>query len=157
MVFHRPGGGTVTVSRDDIRLDPPPDRYPVNGFDHIESYVSRLLAPSGGFKSVDIFTAAGDRGFELQGRNGHIDAVLTVEWRQEHEREVKVRSFFASLGVAASEDYVAGNGDIPDATRILAYPVSGSAAQLAELTKRVLQELCGISPSEPISIRYKER
>jgi hypothetical protein len=93
----------------------------------------------------------------LHATGGTVEAHLTVEWRQEPNREVAIRTFFASLGTPPSEDYLAGNGGIPDATRLLAYPLRGDALALAELTKRILRELCGVSPAEPLNIGYTER
>jgi hypothetical protein len=51
-------------------------------------------------------------------------------------------------------DYLAGNGGVPDATRILEYPLSGSTVEVTALTKRILQELCSVSPTEALDIKY---
>lgn len=154
---YRPNGGTVIFSRMGVSLDPAPDHYATNGFDHIEPYVSRLLIPTNHFKSLNIFTSDGNRGFGLDARDGVVYAGLTVEWRQEAQREAAIRAFFSSLGIPPSRDYLAGNGGVPDATRILSYPISGSTGELTALTKRILQELCGISPTEALDISYKDK
>ncbi len=155
--IRRPGGGTVTLSRTGVSFQPAPDHFATNGFDHIEPYVSRLLVPTNRFKFLHIFTPDGNRGFGLTARGGLVEAGLTLEWRQEAQREAAIRSFFGSLGVAPSQDYLAGNGGIPDATRILEYPLKGSTAEVTALTKRILQELCGISPDEALNIGYGEK
>jgi hypothetical protein len=54
--FYRPGGGTVTFSQTGVSFEAAPDRYVTNGFDHIASYVSRLLVPNNRFKFLHIFT-----------------------------------------------------------------------------------------------------
>ncbi|MCC6738286.1 MAG: hypothetical protein IT452_04520, partial [Planctomycetia bacterium] len=118
----RQGGSTVTFSRTGVSVQAAPDHFAANGIDHLEPYVSRLLVPTGGFKFLHVFTPDGNRGFGLSARDGVVQAGLSVEWRQEAEREAAIRAFFASLGIAPSEDYLGGNGDVPDATRILEYP-----------------------------------
>lgn len=153
----RPGGGTITFSRTGISLEAPPDHYAANGFDQIEPYVSRLLVPTNRFKFLHIFTPDGNRGFGLSERDGVVQASLTVEWRQQAPREAAIRAFFSALGIAPSGDYLSDNGGVPDATRILDYPISGSAGEVTALTKRILQELCGISPTEALNISYGDK
>ncbi len=129
----------------------------MNGFHHIEPYVSRLLVPTNHFKALHIFTPDGNRGFGFSARDGRVEVGLMVEWRQEAQKEAAIRAFFSSLGIAPSRDYLAGNGGIPDATRILDYPITGSTAEVTALTKRILQELCGVSPTEALDIRYEDK
>lgn len=155
-IFRRPGSGTVSISRGSIEFLPPPDHYTTGAFDRIEAYVTRLMAPSQRMRFLSLFTASGDRGFALHAKDGVVEAHLTVEWRQEPKREAALRSFFESRGILATEDYLAGNGDVPDATRLLAYPLPGDASEVASVTKRILQELCGVSPAEPMDIGYSE-
>ncbi len=154
--FSRPGGGTITFSRTGVSFEAAPDHYATNGFDRIEPCVSRLLVPANRFKFLHMFTPDGNRGFGLDAKDGVIWADLTVEWRQDAQREAAIRAFFSSLGIAPSQDYLAGNGGVPDATRILDYPVKGNAAEVTALTERILQELCGISPREALDISYRE-
>ncbi len=143
IIFRRPGGGTVSFSRTEIEFQGPPDHYTADAFDHIESYVSRLMAPSRKKRFVNIFTPAGDRGFGLYAGDG--------------QREAAIRAFFGSLGIPPAEDYLAGNGGVPDATRVLAFPLTGNASAIAALTKRILKELCEVSSTEPLDIGYTER
>ena len=155
--IRRPGGGIVSFSRTGLSFQPAPDHFEKNAFDHLEPYVSRLLAPSNRFKFLHIFTPDGNRGFGLTVRGGLVEAGINLDWRKEGQREATIRSFFGSLGVAPSQDYLAGNGGVPDATRILEYPVKGSTADVTALTKRILQELCGVSPAEALNISYGEK
>jgi hypothetical protein len=157
ITFRRSGGGTVTFSRWRIEFEGPPDHYSTGAFGHIESYVSRLTGPSSKKRFVSIFTSAGDRGFGLNAINGRIGASLTVQWRQEPQREAAIRAFFASRGISPTQDYLAGNGDVPDATRVFNYPLTGNASEITALTKGILQELCGVSPAEPLDIQYTEK
>jgi hypothetical protein len=155
--FSRPSGGTVTFSRSGVSLEAAPDHYATNGFDHIELYVARLLVPTKQFKFLHMFTPDGTRGFGFSARDGVVEAGLTVEWRQEAQREAAIRAFFSSLGIAPSRDYLAGNGGVPDATRILDYRITGSASEVTALTKRILQELCGVTPTEALDISYGDK
>ena len=152
-----PGGGIVSLSRTGVSFEPAADHFERNAFDHIEAYVSRLLVPSNRFKFLHIFTPDGNRGFGLTARGGVVGAGLNLEWRNESQREATIRSFFGSLGIAPAQDYLAGNGGVPDATRILEYPVRGSTAEVTALSKRILQELCGVSPAEALNISYGEK
>lgn len=155
--LYRPSGGTVTFSRTGVSFEAAPDHYATNGFDHIEPYVARLLVPTKRFKSLSIFTPDGNRGFGFNARDGKVEAGLTVEWRQEAQKEAAIRAFFSSLGISPSRDYLAGNGGVPDATRILDYPITGSTAEVTGLTKRILQELCGVLPTEALDISYRDQ
>lgn len=157
IITRRSGGSTVTLSRTGVSFEPAPDHFATNGFDHIEPYVSRLLVPTNRFRSLHIFTPDGNRGFGLTARGALVEASLTLEWRREVQREAAIRSFFGSLGIAPSQDYLAGNGGVPDATRLLQYPVKGGAAEVTALTKRILQELCSVSPKEALNIGYGEK
>jgi hypothetical protein len=155
--FPRAGGGSVVLSRWRIEFEKPPDHYAAGAFDHIDSYVSRLMAEPQKGHWVMMFTPAGDRAFALHGSRDVIEAHLTVEWRQEPQREAAIRAFFEARGIGPTEDYLAGNGGVPDATRLLAYPLTGSPSEVTATTKRILQELCSISSTEPLNIRYSER
>src|SRR5436190_21608473 len=137
----RPSGGTVTFSRTGVSLETAPDHYATNGFDHIEPYVSRLLVPTNRFKFLHMFTPVGNRGFGFSARDGVVQAGLTVEWRQEAQREAAIRAFFTSLGITPSQDRLAGNGGVADATRILEYPIKGSTAEVTPRTEGILQNL----------------
>jgi hypothetical protein len=150
-------GGGITLSQSGIAREPAPDHYASNGFDQIDPYISRLLVPTNRFKSIAIFTPDGNRGFGLDARDGVATAGLTVEWRQEAQREAAIRAFFKELQIEPSRDYLAGNGGVPDATRILDYPVKGNAAEVTILAKRILHELCGVSPNEALDITYRDK
>jgi hypothetical protein len=155
--FVRPGGGTATFSRTGVSFGAAPAHYATNGFNHIEPYVARLLVPTNTFKYLSFFTPDGNRGFGFNARNGLVQATLTVEWRQEAQREADIRAFFSSLGIVPSQDYLAGNGGVPDSTRILEYPVGGNPDQVTALTKRILKELCDVSPTEALGISYEDK
>jgi hypothetical protein len=153
-IFSRRGGGTVTFSRSGISFESAPDHYASNGFDHLEPYIAKLLVASNSHKFLHFFTSDGKRGFGFAARDGVVEAFLTIEWREEAQREKAIRDFFASLSITPFRDFLAGNGGVPDAMRVLEYRVSGSTAEVTALAKRILQELCGISASEALDIKY---
>lgn len=155
--FPRPGGGTVTFSRTGISLEAAPEHFATNGFDHIEPYVSRLLVSTNRFRFLDMFTPDGGRGLGLSAVDGVVGAGLTAQLPQEAKKEAAIRAFFDSLGITPSRDYLAGNGRLPGATRILEYPITGSSAEVTALAKRILQEVCGVSPTEALDIGYGEQ
>jgi hypothetical protein len=157
IMFRRRGGGHVSFSRKGIELDGPPDRHTADAFDHIEHYVCRLMAPLQKKQFLGIFTPDGERGFGLYSCNGKVEAQLSVEWQREPEREAAIRAFFEALGSPPTIDYLAGSGGVPDAKRMLAFPLVGSPSEVAAVTRRILQELCGVSSTEPVDFHYAER
>ena len=155
--FTRSNGGRLTFSRWSIRFDPPPHHYESNGLDHIGPYIEQLLVPSHKFKALSIFTADGQRGFGLSARDGLVQANLTVEWRDDPAKEAAIRAFFRDLGATPSQDYLAGNGGVADATRVLDYPLRGDAHEVTALTQRILSDICGVSPGESLNIEPWEK
>ena len=144
-------GITGTISRGQIHFDSSPDHFATNGFEHIERYVARLVVPSERYRSLHIFTPDGNRGFGLSARGTEVEASFIVDTRSDLQREAAIRSFFDSQGIAPSSDYLA------ETTRVLLYPISGSTAEVTALTKRILQELCSVSPAEALDISYSLR
>jgi len=129
------------------------DYYADNGVEHIAPYISRLLVPSEGYKVLHIFTLDRIRGCGVLAHGPVIQVSFVMEGLRKSPREENIRSFFASIGSRPSSDYLASKGR----TRILQYPVSGTAEELTALIKTILQELCDISPKEALTIRYEER
>jgi hypothetical protein len=76
---------------------------------------------------------------------------------QEPQREAAIRAFFGSRSISPRQDYLADNGDVRGATRVLNFPLTGNVSDITALTKRILPELCGISPTEPLDIDYTEK
>lgn len=153
VTLNRPGGGTITFSRSKISLEPAPDRYPTHGVDHLEPYVARMLRPTNRSAFLHIFTPDGRRGTSLEVTDGAVSVDLSVDWRNDPQREAAIRAFFTARRIAPSIDFVSSNGEIPDAIRNLIYPVSGDTAEITALIKRILEELCGISPAEALDMR----
>ncbi len=149
-------GTTITFSRTGISFESAPDHYAERGIEQVDRYIPNLLEPSKKYKYLHMFTPDGERGFGLSIRNGIVEASLSLELREEREREAKVRKFFRELGIEPSRDYLAANGGVPNATRYLAYPLNANEQEVVVVTKQILQKLCGISPSEALDIKYAE-
>ena len=126
----------------------------VGTFGEIEPYVARLLSPDKCRKALAFFASTRDRGFVFQNYVGELEVTFDVEWREQADLEAAIRSFFAARGIQVWRDYLAGNGDVPDATRVLAYLLKIDVAEVAALSERVLTDLCGVSPSDSIIVQY---
>lgn len=132
---------------------PQGEYYADNGFEHIAPYISRLLVPADGYKALRIFALDRMRGCGVLAHGSVVQISFVMEGSRESPREVNIRSFFASRGNRPSGDYLASKGR----TRILQYPLSGTAEELTASIKTILQELCDISPKEALSIKLDER
>jgi len=146
----------ITFSRTGIKFRNAPDYYPENGFEHLDSYISKLLVYSGEFKSSIISTPSGDKALGLDTRAGVLNIVFTVEWKQEPEKERAIRDYFHRLNILPHRDYLAANGGIPDSTRVLDFIIEGNEKEVTELVKDVLKKLCDISEAEAINIYFEE-
>jgi hypothetical protein len=130
------------------------DYFAENGFDQIESYVSRMLTSATKFRHILIAALDGERCCSLFA-DGPVILVgfIIMDTRQDHKKEKNIRKFFASRYKPPAKDYLAQDGRV----RFLDYPLSGNASELTAITKTILQELCGISPKEALSIKYSEK
>lgn len=142
------------IESEQLAINPPRgDYYPENGFERIESYVSRLVMPANNGKFMMISALDRMRGFALIAHRAIVVASFALEGQRQSTREKNIRSFFSLKGQPPSRDYLAGKGR----TRILEYPIHGNVEELAETVRTVLSELCDVSPQEALSIRYEER
>ena len=135
---------------------PQPDSFASEGFAHVESYVSRLLQSSASFTSVIIATPDQQTAVSLWQRGGIPEFTLSLEWRQEAERERAVRQFFAERKLSTSHDYLAGNGGVPDATRCLGYLLPPDVQFITTLTKDVLKQIYQLREQDALDFSYEE-
>jgi hypothetical protein len=146
-------GGSRAIGLNNVIDLPAADHFATNGSEHIAPYIAHLFDPSNDFKSLSVFTADGERGLSLHARNARIEVVLTVSKLTASERERLIRSYFGSRGIKPSQDYLAGNGLIPNATRFLIYPISGSSDEVTAFVRHMLVELCDISAMDGLEIK----
>lgn len=135
---------------------PKPDSFSSNGFAHIESYLSRLINSSAGHSSLVIATPDERIAVLLWQRGGALEFSLSVAWRSEPEQERAVRQFFEERKFSTSQDYLAGNGGIPDATRWLSYPLPSDVQFVASLTKDVLGRIYQVHEQDALDFTYEE-
>ncbi len=144
------------IGRGQWRRIPAPDSIAPNGMSHVDDYIDRLLSSKARSTSLLIFTPDGQRGLGLSHQDGDVIFGFTVEWREEPEQEQAIRKLFKELEIAPSEDYLAGNGNVDDATRVLDYAVPGDSVVISKLCKRVLRHICGIRDEEALDFTYEE-
>ena len=148
--------GGNRIGRGRWRRIPAPDAIASNGISHVDDYIDRLLSSKARSTSLSIFTPDGQRGLGLSRRDGEVIFGFTVEWREEPEQEQAIRKLFKELNIAPSEDYLAGNGNVDDATRVLDYPVPEDSEAISKLCKRVLRHICGIRDEEALDFSSEE-
>jgi hypothetical protein len=89
-------------------------------------------------------------------RNGvpHFD--ISVEWRSEPETERRIRQFFGARSLAPFQDYLAGNGRVPDATRVLSYYLPSDMQFITTIIKDALRELYQMCEHDALNFTYQE-
>ena len=135
---------------------PEPDSFASDGFAHIERYVSRLLQSSARYTSLIICTPDEQIAVGLGQRGGIPDLSISVDWRSEPDREKAIRKFFSERKLATYHDYLAGNGDVPDATRCLDYQLPPDVQFVTTLTKDVLREIYQLREHDALDFTYEE-
>ncbi len=135
---------------------PKPESFRSDGFVRIERYVSRLLQASARFTSLII--AAPERNFavDLWQRSGVPGLTLIVDWGAEPERERAIRQFFAERKLSPSQDYLAGNGGVPDATRVLTYDLPADLQFITAVTKDALRQIYQLREQDGLDFTYQE-
>jgi hypothetical protein len=163
--FFESGRGMVVVTVDEqgkqiglpqFVINPKPEVVDRNGLSHLDAYVARLMASRARFTSVIVMTADGQRGLSVHFTEGRASLSLDVDWRRQPQQEQAIRRLFSGLNITPTQDYLAGNGDVPDATRVLEYPLTGGPAQVAGVCKRVLREVYGVTDRDGLDFTYQE-
>jgi hypothetical protein len=135
---------------------PKPDSFRSDGFVRIEGYVSRLLRASARFNSLIIASPKRKFAVDLWQRSGVPGFTLIVDWRAEPERERAIRQFFAERRLSPSQDYLGGNGGVPDATRLLTYDLQADPQFITALTKDVLRQIYELREEDALDFTYQE-
>ncbi len=134
---------------------PEPDHFSSDGFSHIESYVTRLIQSTAEFTSLIIGTPDQQIAVCLWQRGGIPEFSLMIDWRSKPERVRAVRQFFSVRELSISQDYLAGNGGVPDATRCLAYFLPSDVTFITALTKDVLQGIYGVQEGDALDFLFR--
>ena len=134
-----------------------PERVAEYGLSQIEAFVTRLTNSKVPMPSLFIHTLDGKRGTYLNYQAGKFSiGFIVVDWRREPETEKAIRDFFKKRNIVPTEDALAGNGEVPDATRFLTFPVRGNTARASSLCRQVLQEVYGVYEQEGLDFRLFE-
>lgn len=145
-----------TELRREMVVDPTPDRIDRNGLLRFGDYFGRLTASRARFSSVIASSFSGDRAFLVMKENGVVSVSLSIDWRSDPEKERRARRMFKELGIPPTEDYLAGNGGISDATRYLQFPLPANTLRAKSICLRVMREIEEIQPEEGLNYTFEE-
>jgi len=135
---------------------PKPEKFRSEGFAQIENYISRLLKSSARFNSLIIARPNGQMAVSVMKRGKLPWFSAMVNWRSEPERERAIMDFFAQRGLSTTQDYLAGNGEVPDAIRCLAYSLPADVQFITAITKEVLREVYHLREEEGLNFTFQE-
>ena len=130
-------------------------RHP-NGLAQIESYVSRVLASNALSSWVGLSTKSGNTAISVAKHDSKLSLGLTVEVKRERSREAAIRQFFASRSIFPTKDYLAANGGVPEATRVLDFPMPDQPPEVAQIAADLLREVYRLRETTTLDIRYQE-
>jgi hypothetical protein len=122
-----------------------------NGLSALSEYVSRFLASSATFTHLKVFNLRGTAGFGLVRKNRESQLVIIVDQLNQSEPERGLRGFFSSRKILPTSDYLAGNGTVSNAIRILVYPLPDIADSITALCADLSASCFGISPNETLN------
>jgi hypothetical protein len=146
----RDGRGNV-VSESWFK-DDQPDLYETNGLDNLAQYVEKLLAFEGWFASILISTLDSKRGFSLFKTEGISTIHFIFGSESNPQDEQSARAFFSARNLAKQDDYL----DALGSTRFISWIVPTEKDELLTLSLQVASELCKITTSEGLKIKYSE-
>lgn len=136
--------------------NPKPEVIDHNGLGHTETHIARMLTSRAPKSALIISTLDEQGGLLLFAEEKRVRIGLNIEWRDEPKREQAIRQLFRELKVAPTQDYLASNGGVPDSTRIMEYPLSGNAQEIAGTCQKVLKEIYGAGEEEGLKYSYEE-
>ena len=138
-------------------VDVPAATRHANGLGEIEGYVSRVLTSKMASSWVQLSTKSGHTAISVGKHDDKLTLGLTVEVKRERSRETAIRQFFESRHISPSSDYLAANGGVPEATRILNFPLPHNAAVVAQVASDLLREIYRLRDTTTLDIRFEER
>jgi hypothetical protein len=129
----------------------------LNGLAQVRSYVSCVLTSKAPSSWVHFSTKSGQTSISVAKHDGKLSIGLTVDAKRPRNREAAIREFFARRSILPSNDYLAGNGGVPEATRVLDFPMPQDLSVVAEITSDLLREIYRLSSTSTLDIRFEER
>jgi hypothetical protein len=143
------------IAVPELHLLPPPTVVSSRGLSQLSAQLARLSNSSSASPALMISSLDEQRGLNVSKRNGQFVLSFVFDVRSPTRREKAVRRLFEKLGSAPIEDYLASNGGVPNATRILTYPMP-SQPPLLDLCLRLLREVYGVSDEEGLTYSLHE-
>ena len=126
-----------------------------NGFAEIEGFVSRVLASKAPSCWAIFSTKSGNTSISVGSLNGAVTLGLSADARSQAQQKA-IRAFFARRDIAPSQDYLAGNGGRPNATRILSFPMPRDAKAISELATDLLRAVYRLKETTTLDMRFEE-
>lgn len=127
-----------------------------HGIHALGGYIEKLLHARRAKAGLIGCDASRERCFGLISFHRKLHFGVSLDWRRVLQEEARVRQFFAQRGIAPAKDYFAGNGSVPDATRVLEYPLARSTESVCDLIECFLREVYGITDGESMRYHYQE-
>jgi hypothetical protein len=138
-------------------VDVPPSTRHAAGLAEIEGYVARVIASKAKSSSVHFSTKSGNTAIGVAKLENKLSLGLVTSTRRERKREAAIRQFFAALSISPSADYLAANGGVPNATRVLEFPVPHDPAVVAQIAADLLRNIYRLRDSTTLDIRFQDR
>lgn len=135
---------------------PPAQRFSSNGMAHIQDFVQRVLSSDADSAWITIGTPSGRTAIGIAKQRGRPLVGVTIKSKA-RAREAAVRAFFARRGICASSDYLAGSGGVPNAVRVLDYPLPSNASKISKMAADLLKAVYRLNARSPLDIRFTER
>jgi hypothetical protein len=132
------------------------DSFAKNGFSHLKLYIEKLMQSPKEFSALIISTPNDRTGVGVWKRDGIFRLDIAVNWRSEPELETTVRDFLNSRAVPLVEDYLAGNGNVPDATRILHYDLPQDTDEITSLVRDFLKQVYGLRDEDALNFIFQD-
>jgi hypothetical protein len=137
-------------------VDVPAATRHANGLAEIEGYVARVIASKAKSTSVQFSTKSGNTAISVAKYEGKLTLGLVTGTKRERAREAAIRQFFASRSIQPSADYLGANGGVPNATRVLDFPMPQDSTAIAQIAADLLREIYRLRDSTTLDIRYTE-
>ncbi len=145
--------GRTHVTRHKI---PEPDHYASNGSSQIEAYVTKVVHSTESFSSLIVSTPDGEVALLLLKQDSNLQITLSIDVTSKPDEEQALRRFFACRGIGPIDDYLAQNGDVPDATRMLSFPLPSDIEFVTVLSKELLVQVYGVNERAALDFSFEE-
>ena len=137
-------------------VDVPAATRHLNGLARLKPYVARVLTSNASSSWAQFSTKSGNTAISLGKRGGKLELGLTVDVRRGRKREADIRAFFARRNILPKSDYLAANGGVPEATRIMNFPMPHDARVAAKIASDLLRKIYRLRATTTLDIRFEE-